>query len=292
MDLLQSKGGVRRLLSLSTVLGALILSEGSGSFRGSRPAPPPARPPATAKKVPSPPAKSSPIRREFLNFYDQSGALSLAKGEVHAYSFDLEPDDFVDIEVEQQGLDVTADIYSPGKQQHVRIDRWNGHSGQESIPLLAKVPGHYKVELTGGGKGTYRILIPRKRKATVGDRNNSKGALAYWLGTELKDKQSEQAECEFRRALESWKASGFHAGQADAAYEVAKLLRDHEAWKEALPLFQQASALYRTLGNRRQEAVILNHLGIIVEKLGARDQAFHLLEEALAIARSVPAPEV
>src|SRR5947209_6649384 len=235
MGLLQSKGLVRRLLSLSTVLGALILSEGSGSFRGSRPASPPARHPAAAKKVPSPPAKSPPPRREFLNSQGQSEALSLAKNEVHAYLFDLEVDDFVDIEVQQNGLDVEAKISALG-QPSIKVDRWNGNLGPEMIPLLAKVPGRYSVELTGVGAGTYQIRISQKHKAMAGDRQNFEGALAYSRGTELKEKQRQQAELEFMKALGLWQTSGFRAGQADAAWELAELLAQREASKEAQPL--------------------------------------------------------
>jgi CHAT domain-containing protein/Tfp pilus assembly protein PilF len=284
MGPLQSKRLVRRILSLSVVFGALILV--SEPSEGSQPVPQP----AAAKKVPSPPLQ--PPRREFPNFQGRSRDLSLAKAEVHAYLFDLEPDDFVDIKVEQKGLDVTAKILAPGAPPSIKVDRWNGYSGLERIPLLARVAGRYTVELTGDGGGTYEFHASRKRKATVADRQSSEGAVAYSRGMELKGKQSQQAEREFRKALESWKASGFRPGQADATWELAKLVGQREDSREAQLLLEQISVLYHDLRNQRQEGIALDYLGSIQESLGNSQQAHSTFDTALDVADAIPAPDI
>lgn len=285
MDLLGSREPVRRILLLSVVLGVLILAQGSvPPSRDSKPVPRSARPLAAAKKVPPPPRHE----REFPNFEGQSSGLSFAKDEVHVYLFDLEPDDFVDIEVGQQGVDVTANVYGPGEPP-VKVDRWNGDSGPENIPLLAEVAGHYRVELTGGVDGTYQILIHPKRKATVRDRQNAEGALAYSRGTALKGGITPNllAEQEFGKALAAWKVSGFQAGQADAAYELERLVAQRKSPSAALPLLEQALALYRGLGNRHQEAIILNGLGMAHDELGEMDQPLSYYDRALKLARTI-----
>ncbi|HEX3554322.1 MAG TPA: CHAT domain-containing tetratricopeptide repeat protein [Thermoanaerobaculia bacterium] len=285
MDSLQSKGLVRRILSLTALLGALILLQGSGPSHKSRSAPAPTRPAASAKKVPSPPVKLPPLRRDFPNFYGQSSALFLVKDEVHVYSFDLEPGDFVDIEVKQQGLDVVAEIKGPGTQPPVEVDRLNGDSGPENIPLLAEVAGRYKVELRGGGDGTYQILVPPKHKATARDRQNAAGALAYSRGS--KTEKTREAEQEFRKALAFWEASGFRAGQADAAYHLQNLLPK----REALPILEKASALYDELGNYWLEAIVRNDLGFARQALGDRDKALSSYDSALALVSKAEKPK-
>jgi CHAT domain-containing protein/Tfp pilus assembly protein PilF len=284
MRLLQSKGLVRRILSLGVVFGALIL--GSKPSEGSQPTPRP----AAAKKVPSPPPQ--PARREFLNFQGWSGDLSLAKDEVHVYLFDLQPDDFVDIEVEQKGLDVEAKILAPGAQPSIKVDRLNDKSGPENIHLLADGAGRYRVELTGEGDGAYQILVRPKRKANTRDRENAAGALAYFRGMELKAGKKREAEQEFRKALASWEASGFREGQADAARQLGKLIGGRAANGEAVPFLDKAAILYHELRNLQQEVVVLQALGTAHKALGNNDQALTHCYKALALAYTLKDPKI
>jgi CHAT domain-containing protein len=283
MGLLQSGGLVCRSLSLSAVLGALILAKGSQPSEGS---PPPLQPPV-AKKVSSPPAQ--PQRHEFLNVVGRRQDLSLAKNEVHAYLFDLEPDDFVDIEVEQEGVDVAAKIYAPGGEPPLEVDRSNGHLGRESIPVMAQAAGRYNVELTGEGRGTYQIRVRPKHKAKARDRQNAAGALAFCRG--LKAGKNRVAEQELRKALAFWEESGFREGQADAAYELEKNFFHRGAKSAALPFFKKALTVYHSLGNRSQEAVVLNGLGAAYADLGTA-QALTCYERALRLARIIKDPQL
>ncbi|HEX4959630.1 MAG TPA: CHAT domain-containing tetratricopeptide repeat protein [Thermoanaerobaculia bacterium] len=290
MDRLPSKGLVRRALSLSAVLAALILSEGSGPAKGPQPAPPPATPSRVGKKVPSPPA-SHPPPKEFLKFEGRSEARSLGKDEVHAYLFDLEPGDFVDIEVEQQGLDVEAKVFASGEPTF-KVDHLNKDSGPENVPLLAEAAGRYRVELKGSGGGNYQIRVLPKRKATSRDRQDVTGALAYSRGQELKHGNKAEAEQEFRKALESWESSGYRVGQADASYQLEKLLAEREARSEALPFLDKASTLYHGLGNLEQEAIILHDLGIAHADLTGLGQALPFFERALTLVRTIKSTEL
>jgi len=284
MGLLQSEGLVRRILSLIVVFGALSLI--SKPSTGSQPAAHSVAP----KRTPSQPFLAP--HQEFLNFQERSRDLSLDKDEVHAYIFDLEPDDFVDIEVEQQDLDVVAEIKGPGKQQQVEVDRWNGRNGPESIPLLAKGAGRYRVELTGEGDGTYQILVRPKRKANTRDRQNAAGALAYSRGKELKSSKRQEAEEELRKAFAAWQASGFRAGEADAAYEIEKLLSARGAFSEALPFLDRAGALYHELRNHHQELMVLRALGTAHKALGNNGQAVMNFNKAFALADTFKEPEI
>ena len=293
MDLWQSQGLVRRILSLSTLLGALLilLSGSTGSLWKAlvdreRPEGPTACSLGRQPQVGSP--QHPPPRKE-LNFQGRKDGLSFAPGETHAYFFDLEPDDFVDIDVDQQGVDVTATIKAPGGQPPVTVDRWNEDSGPENIPLLAAVAGRYEVDLTGGSRGTYQILVSPKRKATPRDFQNAAGALAYSRGTALRGGKRREAEREFRKALASWEASDYREGQADAAFELAGLFSDRK--RDALPFLDQALTLYRDVGNRHQEAIILNDLGFAQDALGDKGKAFAYYNSALAITQEIEVPK-
>src|SRR5947199_9902597 len=103
----------------------------------------------------------------------------------------------------------------------------------------------------------------------------------------MKGKQKTEAEKAFRMALASWEASGYRAGQADAAYQLGKLIRDREARSEALPFLEKASVLYHGLGNLPQEVVVLNDLGTAHAALDGMDQALTFYERALVLARKI-----
>jgi CHAT domain-containing protein/Flp pilus assembly protein TadD len=270
-----------RILSLSAVLSLLILCKGAKPSEGSQQA----HPPAAVKKTPSPPRQ--PLRHEFLHLQGRRRALTLAMGEVHAYLFDLEPDDFVDIKVEQDGLDITAKIASPGKLPPIDVDRMNGGSGLEAIPLLAAVSGRYRVELTGNGIGTYEIMVAAKRRATQADRQNAAGASAFFHGMELRATHPKEAEKAFRNALTFWKACGFRAGEADAAWRLGGVLFDREAGRGALPIFEKSLIRYRELKNHRQEMVVLDMLGLAHKDLGQNDQALASFDRALVLAHEL-----
>lgn len=283
MNLSRSTGLVRRILSLSAVFGALILLEGSEPSSGSQSAPRPVSA-AAERKVPSQPPP--PPAKEFRPAQGRGPVQTLAEGEVHAYLFDLVPNDFLEIVVEQNDLDVAVNVFAPEKQLLFTVDSLNGATGPESIPLLAESAGQYRVEVEKGGRGTYRIVVPLKRKATTRDRQNAVGALAYSRGKGLVgQRQNRLAEREFEQALASWKQSGNLAGQADVAYQLEKLLRDRSAQTQALPLLLQASALYHRLGNLQQEAIVLTDLGMTHSRLGDVDQALSAYEEALVLVR-------
>src|SRR5262245_4507846 len=106
------------------------------------------------------PGKS--IRREL------SGANS------HAYQIRLSARQFLKVVVEQQGIDVVAQLSGPGGEQIAEFD-WEGRSqGQELASLVAEADGAYRLTVRPKQKnapaGGYEIRIEEFRAATDDDR--------------------------------------------------------------------------------------------------------------------------
>jgi len=102
------------------------------------------------------PGKS--IRREL------SGANS------HAYQIRLSARQFLKVVVEQQGIDVVAQLSGPGGEQIAEFD-WEGRSqGQELASLVAEADGAYRLTVRPKQKnapaGGYEIRIEELRAAT------------------------------------------------------------------------------------------------------------------------------
>ncbi|HEX9942949.1 MAG TPA: hypothetical protein VGG03_13100, partial [Thermoanaerobaculia bacterium] len=186
-------------------------------------------------------SRSSPLpqRKEFFHFKGRGPDQPLTPGAVHVYLFDLEPGDFLDIQVEQKDLDVAASVLGPGQRFLFRVDRLNGAWGSEQIPLLAEGGGTYTVEVkvVGKGRGTYQIRIQPGREATARDRQNYLGALAYWRGEKLAEGKGADrllAEGKFEEAQRAWTESGYLMGQADASFQLGQLRGKRRAWSESI----------------------------------------------------------
>ncbi len=74
---------------------------------------------------------------------------------------------------------------------------------------------------------------------------------------------------------------------AKVARGLGQLLQRQSEHDAALPLFGRSLAIWRSLGDREQEARTLNDLGITHHLLGDPDTARSLLEDSIAIARQI-----
>ncbi len=153
----------------------------------------------------------------------------LAGGQTHAYHLSAVGAAFIKVLVEQKGIDVEVRAFAPDGKQLTAVDTPNGTQGPELVVFAAESSGAYRVEVNSPEKtaqtGRYEIKLLELRLATEADKDRITALGAYAAGMQL--------------ALQSTKAS------RDAA--IAK--------------FNQALTLYRTLGDRREEAAALYWLG-------------------------------
>lgn len=283
MDPSQSSVLVKRFLLPAVLWGALALFEGSAPRGDAKQV---SLPPASTRRQETLPPSPPLAIKKFSPQQGWSKPAVFSKNEAHAYVFALSPGDFLDVEVEQDGVDVEVRVLAPGEQLLYTVDSLNGAKGPERVPVLAQAGGLYTVELRAGDAGgSYKILVPTKRKATDPDRRNVEGASAYSRGKELQKKGSQQAaEREFKKALAAWEKSGNLVGEADAAYRLEKLLFEQEAWGDAVPFQEKAWKLYDSLGNCRQEAIVLNDLGVAHEFQGDVEAGLYFTNKAFMIA--------
>jgi CHAT domain-containing protein len=93
--------------------------------------------------------------------------------EIHRYTFDLSPDEFFHVRVEQMGADVTLAILDTEDHVLAEMDSPNGKEGLESISFIAKRAGKFILSISGtdekAGRGSYIILRASSRSATPQD---------------------------------------------------------------------------------------------------------------------------
>ena len=97
---------------------------------------------------------------------------TLAAGQSHSYNISLEQDQFLQLVVDQRGIDVVVRVFSPAGRRVGEFDSPNGTDGPESVAVIAETSGVYRIEVAPLDQsekpppGRYEIKIVELRKAT------------------------------------------------------------------------------------------------------------------------------
>jgi hypothetical protein len=97
---------------------------------------------------------------------------ALASGQSHSFSINLEEEQFLQLVVDQHGIDVIVRVFSPEGKRLGEYDSPNGTEGPENLSVVAVVSGVYRIEVAPLGQvpdaapGRYEIRILEVRHAT------------------------------------------------------------------------------------------------------------------------------
>src|SRR5215475_13533274 len=174
----------------------------------------------------------------------------LAGGQSHDYQLTLADGQYVNLVVDQRGIDVVVKLFGPDGKAIMEFDSESRVQGQESVSLVAEAGGSYQLsvqsKLNRSAAGRYEIRIEELRAATDDDR-------ALYEARKL------ISECVRLRS----------AGKYD----------------EALPLAERALEIrQRVLGpSHREVALATNHLALVYFDKGEYGKAEPLYKRALPI---------
>ena len=97
---------------------------------------------------------------------------TLGPGQSHNYSVNLDEGQFMQLVVDQRGIDVVVRVFSPAGKRLGEFDSPNGDQGPENVTVVAIKAGSYRIEVAPLGQmnnpspGRYEIRITEIRKAT------------------------------------------------------------------------------------------------------------------------------
>lgn len=103
----------------------------------------------------------------------------LSSGQTHTYTIALEENQFVQLVVEQRGIDVILTVASPAGKSLGTFDTPNGDNGPENVSFVAITPGTHRVSVAPlnqgeGSAGKYEIKLVEVRPASEQEIKNSK----------------------------------------------------------------------------------------------------------------------
>ncbi len=174
----------------------------------------------------------------------------LAGGQRHSYRIRMSADQFLNVIIEQEGIDVVARLSGPDGKQMAEFDSEGRLRGQETVSQVAEVEGDYRLVVEpkqkGAPTGAYEIRIEELRAATENDRARQEARNLYQKAANL-----------------------YRAGKFD----------------EALPSYERALEIReRVLGpDHLDNVAIINNLAIIHSYRGEYSKAEPLFKRGLAI---------
>ena len=221
-----------------------------------------------------------PIRRE------------LAGGGAHSYHLQLLAGQYAHCVAYQRGIDIAMSLFRPDGSHLAQMDRWSYMWGAESLSVIARVSGTYRLEVRAANAedrlGLYDLELTEVRSPTERDALVIAAETAYAEGDEL----SSADTLESRRlaigrledALRLWRLA------ADKLFEATTLLYigvdyyDSGDAQKALHYYAEALPIWKALNDGSGEAATYEYLAIAHNSLGDFEQALTDDRRALSLA--------
>ncbi|MFY9224618.1 MAG: tetratricopeptide repeat protein [Blastocatellia bacterium] len=175
----------------------------------------------------------------------------LTGGETQSYLLKVDKGQYIELVVEQKGIDVVVAVYDSNNQKVYELDSPNGTTGPEPVYLVTTANGDYRLDVRSDDKkakvGKYEVKIKEIRVAG----NNDKTKVAAYK-----------------------------------SYGEAELLRVEgkpESIKNAIVKYEEAISLFNSIGDGREEADSCNTLGRLYQALGDYAKAENYLQRSLIV---------
>jgi len=232
--------------------------------------------------------EGSPIERE------------ISAGAKHTYLITLKANQYLNVVVEQFGVNVEVNLFDLKKEKIATLDWW-WREGTESLWALVETTGAYELEISASSRpaemGRYRVRVEKLadwQQASAADRNfvtaHRKFAEATKLVAESTADSLRKAGEKFQEALTLWRSLKDSVSEAQTLNELAGVEYKAGNLKQAIDHLSQSIPLFRTAGNRRGEVSSLNDLGAMNNLSGETKKALEIYNQALPLARAIKDP--
>ena len=222
----------------------------------------------------------------------------LSGEQIHTYTIFLTSNDYLDLVVEQRGIDVVVTALSPNGKIITEVDSPNGTEGPEEVYFIADSTGTYSFQIKSLEKnsvGHYSINLKSKRIATEEDKkqlNNSKELAAaqqienQWFELYKKGKYSEAIPlAEKVLSIRESILGKDHENVAISLNSLALLYQDNGEYSRAETLFKQSLEIDGKIYGKDHPnlAITYGNLGTLYYNIGDFRQSEFFLLKALEL---------
>lgn len=212
----------------------------------------------------------------------------LIGGVSHLYPLPLQEGDFLELIVEQKGVDVEVKVSDPSGEPLFTVDSPNGDQGPERVLLVAQRSASYRAQVSTfdpSRKGSYRIWIAAQRRATPRDVQEARAEGLFFQAKATTEPFSSR-QTKLQEAAQLWDQTGNDGRQADALRRLGMLYAQRGQHGDALAVLRRAKSLYRGARRPEDEGVVANDIGSSYLKLSKLDLAEESHGAALTLGKS------
>lgn len=231
----------------------------------------------------------------------------LKGGEVNRFQIRLKARQFLDLSVEQQGIDVVVRLLGPDGKRVTEVDSPNGPDGPEPVVLIVGQSGTYTLEIKApdpaAEPGKYQITCEPLRRATPHDQ---KRAHQVQVGNELNQLLNEgsalsqagnyasaQAVLQQAVTLAEQNFGLEHMDTAAAYNNLADVFASTDEISKAESYYQKALAICEKVAGPEHldTAITLNNLGQLYKNKGNFETALRYYQRSSSIIEKALGPE-
>jgi len=217
----------------------------------------------------------------------------IATGEVHRYGFELAAGRYVSLAIEQQGIDLGAELRAP--QGRTLVDHQFRQPGTVVLSGITHTAGTYVLEIRAlentSLTGHYTVLQrtlrrsdPSAQAAVAAERVTSR-ADEFRSSRELN--RTKEALRLYPRACRAWKAAGDSSRQASCLRSMGETHRSIGETDAALRSFDEALSVARGAGDGSEECAALNASARVLVELGNTQESEARAGRAMDISRTL-----
>ena len=211
-------------------------------------------------------------------------------GESQYYRIALMTGQYVQILVDQRGIDVRVKLFQPDGTIVAQSNRLTGSYGPEMISWVAESAGSYKLEVQSIERDQhadlYEVKLSAERVATFQDRYRISPQRVFMEAERLRELKTpsslDQAIAKYEEALQVSRDVGDLQWEAETLNVLGliyhQLKRDPQ---NARQRFEKALQIRQSSGDRRGEAETLNNIARIYENLRQNQIALEYYERSL-----------
>ena len=219
----------------------------------------------------------------------------LKGGETQDFVVRLKQSEFLHIDVEQKGIDITVTLLAPGGKNLLTIDSPNDQYGPELVVWEAAVSGDHKLRVRAPNikapTGSYQIKVVALGATRPADMNLILAARAFETGESLRLQRTAPSRMaaikHYEQALTFFVGAGDQYWQALTLNTIGSTYAQSSEFPKALNAFSEALPLFQAAGDKRREAGTLNYMGGVRDVLGDQTEALDYYSRALKIYEQV-----
>lgn len=208
----------------------------------------------------------------------------LGGGQRHIYLIAVPPGSYLNLVVNQLGIDVVVTIYRNGGEELIEIDKANGTRGRERLSLLIDNTSSYLLQVRPKEEkpvaGHYVVEITDVHAALPEDKIRWRAEQSFVEGKQLwKQAAKPQAIEKYLESLKLWRSVRDAEGESITLLNLANAYFNVRI-RQALDHYKEAEALFQSLGDRFNKALTVLYIGMCSRALGDLGGALTQYSEA------------